>query len=39
MANAIRFHETGGPEVLRWETVEVEEPAPARCSCGITRSA
>lgn len=26
MANAIRFHETGGPEVLRWETVEVEEP-------------
>lgn len=26
MANAIRFHETGGPEVLRWETVEVGEP-------------
>ncbi len=28
MANAIRFHETGGPEVLRWETVEVGEPGP-----------
>ncbi|MBT0962027.1 quinone oxidoreductase family protein [Denitromonas iodatirespirans] len=27
MNQAIRFHETGGPEVLRWETVEV--PAPA----------
>ncbi len=26
MTHAIRFHETGGPEVLRWETVEVGEP-------------
>lgn len=26
MANAIRVHETGGPEVLRWEEVEVGEP-------------
>ena len=26
MANAIRIHETGGPEVLRWEDVEVGEP-------------
>ena len=26
MANAIRFHETGGPEVLKWETVEVGDP-------------
>lgn len=25
-AQAIRFYETGGPEVLRWETVEVPEP-------------
>ncbi|PXW31829.1 UNVERIFIED_CONTAM: NADPH:quinone reductase-like Zn-dependent oxidoreductase [Williamsia faeni] len=25
-AKAIRFYETGGPEVLRWETVEVGEP-------------
>ena len=28
MNHAIRFHETGGPEVLRWETVEVPAPAP-----------
>src|SRR5574340_615180 len=27
MSSAIRFHETGGPEVLRWEEVEV--PAPS----------
>ncbi len=26
MAQAVRFHETGGPEVLQWETVEVGEP-------------
>ncbi|MFD1814858.1 quinone oxidoreductase family protein [Rhodococcus gannanensis] len=26
MANAIRFHETGGPEVLKWESVEVGDP-------------
>ncbi|CAB3810853.1 quinone oxidoreductase family protein [Paraburkholderia fynbosensis] len=28
MAKAIRFHETGGPEVLRYEDVEVGEPGP-----------
>ena len=28
MTNAIRFHRTGGPEVLRWEGVEVGEPDP-----------
>lgn len=28
MAHAIRFYETGGPEVLKWETVEVGEPGP-----------
>ena len=27
-ANAIRFYETGGPEVLRWEAVDVGEPGP-----------
>jgi NADPH:quinone reductase len=27
MSHAIRIHETGGPEVLRWEAVEVGEPA------------
>jgi NADPH2:quinone reductase len=28
MAKAVRFHETGGPEVLRYEDVEVGEPGP-----------
>jgi len=28
MPHAIRFHETGGPDVLRWEAVDVEDPAP-----------
>ncbi|MFC9788159.1 quinone oxidoreductase family protein [Rhodococcus sp. NPDC127528] len=28
MAKAIRFHETGGPEVLQWESVQVGEPGP-----------
>ena len=28
MPNAIRFHQTGGPEVLQWESVAVGEPAP-----------
>jgi len=26
MTHAIRIHETGGPEVLKWETVEIGEP-------------
>ena len=28
MSKAIRIHETGGPEVLRWEDVEVGAPGP-----------
>ncbi|MEV4124042.1 quinone oxidoreductase [Nocardia sp. NPDC049707] len=28
MAQAVRFYQTGGPEVLRWEEVEVGEPGP-----------
>lgn len=28
MSHAIRFHETGGPEVLVWEEVEVGQPGP-----------
>ena len=28
MVHAIRMHETGGPEVLRWEEVEVGDPGP-----------
>jgi len=30
MAHAIRFHQTGGPEVLQLETVEVGEPGPGQ---------
>lgn len=30
MANAIRFYETGGPEVLRYEEVSVGEPGPGQ---------
>ncbi|MEV0698694.1 quinone oxidoreductase [Saccharopolyspora sp. NPDC050389] len=28
MAEAVRFYETGAPEVMRWEAVEVGEPGP-----------
>ncbi len=28
MTYAVRIHETGGPEVLRWETVDVPDPGP-----------
>lgn len=30
MAHAIRVHEPGGPEVLRWEEVQVGEPGPGQ---------
>ena len=30
MAKAIRFHETGGPEVLRYQDVEVGDPGPGQ---------
>ncbi|WP_412525984.1 quinone oxidoreductase family protein [Burkholderia lata] len=30
MAHAVRFHETGGPEVLRWEEVDVGNPGPGQ---------
>src|SRR6516164_1721737 len=30
MARTIRFHQTGGPEVLRLETTEVDEPGPGQ---------
>lgn len=30
MAHAIRIHETGGPEVLSWEEVEVGDPGPGQ---------
>src|SRR3712207_9396303 len=28
MTHAMRFHETGGPEVLVWEEVDVGQPGP-----------
>ena len=28
MTHAIRFHQTGGPEVLKWEEVQVGDPGP-----------
>ena len=30
MPHAIRFHKTGGPEVLQWEEVPVGDPGPRR---------
>ena len=30
---AVRFHEYGGPEVLRVEEVDVPSPARGRCWC------
>src|SRR3954469_18914462 len=30
MPHAIRVHQTGGPEVLKWEEVEVGEPGPGQ---------
>ncbi len=30
MPHAIRIHQTGGPEVLRWEQTEVGEPGPGQ---------
>ncbi len=30
VAHAIRFAETGGPEVMRWEPIEVGEPGPGQ---------
>lgn len=30
MSKAVRIHATGGPEVLRWEDVEVGEPGPGQ---------
>lgn len=40
MTKAIRIHQTGGPEVLRWEDIEVGEPGPGQVrlrqsACGL----
>ena len=28
MVHAIRFHEAGGPDVMKWEEVQVGDPGP-----------
>ena len=40
MAKAIRFHQTGGPEVLCWEEVALADPGPGEArvrqeACGV----
>ncbi|CAM5784775.1 quinone oxidoreductase family protein [Rhizobacter fulvus] len=39
MTQAIRFHATGGPDVLRLETVEVGDPGPGQARVRHTRIA
>lgn len=38
MTHAIRVHQTGGPEVLRWEEVQVGEPGPGEIRVRHTRA-
>jgi len=40
MTRAIRIHQTGGPEVLKWEEIEVGDPGPGQVrlrqsACGL----
>ncbi len=40
MTKAIRIHETGGPEVLKWEDIDVGDPGPGQVrlqqtACGL----
>jgi NADPH2:quinone reductase len=40
MTKAIRIHQTGGPEVLKWEDIEVGEPGAGQVrlqqsACGL----
>ena len=30
MVHAIRIHQPGGPEVLKWEEIEVGDPGPGQ---------
>ena len=32
MTQAIRIHEQGGPDVMKWETVDVPAPGPGQIS-------
>ena len=38
MPHAIRVHQFGGPEVLRWEEVTVRPPSPASTAATIRSS-
>ena len=38
MTHAIRIHENGGPEVLRWEAVDVPDPGPGEAVVRQTAS-
>jgi hypothetical protein len=38
MPNAIRFHKSGGPEVLVSEPVPIGKPGPARRACATRPS-
>ena len=38
MTHAIRIHENGGPEVLRWEAVDVPDPGPGEAVIRQTAS-
>jgi len=38
MSHAIRIHENGGPEVLRWEAVDVPDPGPGEAVIRQTAS-
>ena len=39
MPHAIRIHEAGGPENMKWEAVAFPHPAPVRRGCGRQLSA
>ena len=39
MTKAIRIHEHGGPEVMKYEDVEVGSPGPGRSGYGRPQSA
>jgi NADPH2:quinone reductase len=38
MTHAIRIHETGGPEVLRWDEIQLEKPGPGEARIRQTAS-
>ena len=38
MTHAVRIHENGGPEVLRWEEIDVPEPGPGEAVIRQTAS-